>query len=167
MSWISVTHWRRFQHYDPAKRTPPWIKVYTELMSDDAFVGLSAHLRGILVSVWMEYAAARCQLRADTATLSRRLGVRVTVRDLDSLNHAGFLTIVASKTLADGYQGAGEVASARARATETEEETEVEKEKTPTYLPTEVRGEEPVGREGFSENGEPFVIPDVLKEIPW
>jgi hypothetical protein len=163
MPYISVRNWRKFQHYDPEKRTPPWIKNLTELMSSDDYLGLPASARGVLHGIWLEYARSRCELPGDTLNLTRRLSVKVSKRTLELLNHAGFIDIVASKTLAEGYQPA----SARARATEAEEEKEVEKEKTPTYLPTEVRGAEPVGREGFSENGEPFVIPDVLKEIPW
>lgn len=126
--WISVRNWRKFQHYDPAKRTPPWIKVYTELMSDDAFLGLTPHQRGILVSTWMEYASARCQLRANTVELSRRLNGRVTKRTLEALNHAGFIDIVASAVLAEGYQCASATLASRVPAHSRELETEKEKE---------------------------------------
>ena len=124
MSWISVRNWRKFQHYDPAKRAPKWIKVYAELMSDDAFLGLTFAQRGLLVSLWLEYANSRSAIRLDTASISRRLNGRATYAQLKSLSDAGFIDIVASKSLADGYHDAS-----------LEVEVEVEEEKNPS-LPT-------------------------------
>jgi hypothetical protein len=117
--WISVRGWRRFQHYDPAKRQPPWIKAYTELMSDDAYLGLSLRLRGILHGIWLAYAESRCALGANPVRLGLILGdSSVRTRDLARLNHAGFIEFVASKALAEGYRS-------RARVeTETEKEEE-------------------------------------------
>ena len=134
MEWISVRNWRTFQHYDPAKRQPPWIKVYTELMSDEAWLALSGNDRSVLCCIWLEYASSRCRLRADTRSLTRQLNLRVTKATLERLNHAGYIDIVASKTLADGYHHAS---ASRARVeTETEEEKETEpKAVTSTYNP--------------------------------
>ena len=120
MDWISVRNWRNFQHYDPAKRQPPWIKVYTELMSDEAWLALSGNDRSVLCCIWLEYASSRCRLRADTRSLTRQLNLRVTKATLTRLNHAGYIDIVASNTLADGYHGAS---TSRARV-EAEEEKE-------------------------------------------
>jgi len=125
--WISVVGWRRFQHYDPAKRTPPWIKNYTELMADDDYLGLSEHRALVLHRLWLEYASSRCRLRLDTRSLSRRLGLRVTSADMKALCDAGFLAIVASKALAEGYHDA----SPRAHDVETETETEEDTPPTP------------------------------------
>jgi len=104
--WISVVDWRTFQHYDPAKRQPPWIKTYVELMANEEYLSLSGHTRSILHGLWLEYASSRCRLHADTASLSSRLRLRVTKTHLQSLSDAGFIAIVASKTLADGYHDA-------------------------------------------------------------
>jgi hypothetical protein len=123
MMWISVRNWRKFQHYDPAKRIPPWIKNLTELMSNDSYLGLSLHQRGVLHGIWMEYARARCQLPASTSTLTRRLGERVTRPTLIALIDAGFIDFVASKLLAEGYQDASAVL-ALVRSQETEKEKE-------------------------------------------
>ena len=106
MPWISVRNWRRFQHYDVAKRQPIWIKTYTELLDDDAYRDLTMHQRAVLHGLWLAYASSRCQLAVNTASLSARLNLRVTSRQLEALNHAGWVDIVASKTLADGYQDA-------------------------------------------------------------
>lgn len=136
MGWISVVGWRRFQHYDPDKRVPPWIKNNTDLMANDDYLSLTEHRALMLHRLWLEYASSRCQLRLDLTTLGRRLGMRVTSKDIEALNHAGFINVVASKALAEGYQSA----SARAHATETETETETEKEQDlknkPSLLPT-------------------------------
>lgn len=144
MPWISVRNWRKFQHYDPDKRVPPWIKNHTELMANDDYLSLTGHDRAVLHGIWLEYASSRCQLRLDdvsitsrarfgtrfgTLSLSRRLNLRVTSATVDRLNHAGFIDIVASKALAEGYQDA----SARAHATEAEKEEE-EPPPTPTVL---------------------------------
>lgn len=98
--WITIPNWPKFQHYDPAKRQPPWIKVYTELLHDEAYLGLSLHARGVLHGLWLEYAMARRQIRDSTATVSRRLGERVSRATLDSLNRAGFIEYSASAPLA-------------------------------------------------------------------
>ena len=96
--WIVIPKWDEFQHRDMARSSvPPWIKTYTKLMGDDDFLDLSFHLRGILVSLWLEYAAARRQLRGSPSRLSRRLGKRITARDIESLYHAGFIGFSASK----------------------------------------------------------------------
>lgn len=124
MGWISVRGWRTFQHYDPEKRVPPWIKNNTDLMSNDAYLSLTVNRALMLHRLWLEYARSRCELSENTLLLSRRLAMKVTRRDLQALNDAGFIDIVASKALAEGYQSA----SARAHATETETEVETETE---------------------------------------
>ena len=129
--WIVIPRWDEFQHRDMARSTvPPWIKTYTKLMGDDDFRQLSFHLRGVLVSLWLEYAAARRQLRGSTAALTRRLGQRVTTRDLESLNHAGFIAFSASKP-------AGKVAGIPAGL-----EVEVENKEL-KILPSALKPEEP------------------------
>ena len=102
--WIVIPNWRRFQHY--RDRNPKWVKVYTELMSDPAFRGLTLHQRGLLISLWLEYATARRQLRDSTLTLTRQLGQRVMRRDVDALVDAGFVEVSASSPLAEPEQNA-------------------------------------------------------------
>lgn len=92
--WIRIPNWDDFQHYKD--RDPKWIKTYCRLVSDDAYRNLTFHQRGVLHSLWMEYARANRQLRDNTATLTRQLGHRVMRRDLEALNHAGFIELSAS-----------------------------------------------------------------------
>jgi len=99
--WIIVPKWDRFQHYHD--RSPAWIKVHVELLHDDAWLGLTSHQRGVLLKVWLAYAASHRQLRGTTSTLSRQLGERILITTLKALNDAGFIEFSASKPLAACY----------------------------------------------------------------
>ena len=142
MSWISVRNWRKFQHYDPAKRAPKWIKVYGELMHDDDFRSLSGFRRGLLISLWLEYSLSRTCLRLDLKMLNRSLGLDSKMSDWKALQDAGFIDILASKPLAERYQDASL-------------EVEVEEEKNPS-LPTSTYN---------AANGQPAHLPE-LRDMP-
>ena len=96
--WIEVVGWHRFQHY--SDRDPPWIKNYLALLHDHNYLSLTAHQRAVLHGLWILYASARCQVPVNTASLTRQLALRVSSRQLEALNHAGFIRFVASKPLA-------------------------------------------------------------------
>lgn len=106
--WIVIPNWAEFQHYK--NRDPSWIKAYTRLLSDDAWMSLTHHQRGILLGLWLIYARSDGQIRGSTVTVTRQLGgdtgQRVTTRDLEALNHAGLIHFSASKPLALRYQAA-------------------------------------------------------------
>jgi hypothetical protein len=107
--WIVIPKWDEFQHPDTARSgVPPWIKVYTRLLHNDAWLGLNPHERCLLLGVWLEYASAQRQLKVETTSveggvkvggksLSRRLNMRVFTSHLESLNDAGFIDFSASK----------------------------------------------------------------------
>lgn len=105
--WIVIPNWDDFQHPD-ATRTGniPWIKSYTRLQSDRNYLNLTFHQRGLLHSLWLEYARARRQLSGSTLSLTRQLGHRVATRDLKAIQQAGFITITASKPQAESKQPA-------------------------------------------------------------
>lgn len=136
-NWIVIPNWHGgkegFQHYKD--RDPKWIKNYTRLLSSDTYLGLSGHRRGIIHGLWLAYASSNCQLRVDTASLSRRLSLRVTMSDLVSLSDAGFLGFSASKPLANRDGNASP-------EVETETEAEKKKEQEPKAF-NEVRNERP------------------------
>jgi len=104
--WIIVPHWNRFQHY--TDRNPPWIKTYTELLHNDDWLALTDAQRGVLLTIWLEFAASCGQLRVSRMSLKVRS--QTLQRNLEVLNHAGFIRVVASKPLA----------LARSQETETE-----------------------------------------------
>jgi hypothetical protein len=167
MRWISVRNWRKFQHYDPEKRQPPWIKNYTELLHSNEYLRLPPGTRSLLHGLWLEYASSRCQLPLDTRSLSRRLNLRVTMQQLKSLSRAGFIDIVASDALAEGYQAASAVQASRAPAHSLEVEVEKDSRAVPVSSEPapapEDNGKALVNDQ--NEQGSVFV-PPTLKAIP-
>jgi len=94
-SWgrIGIPDWEKYQHRDTLRGTGvlPWIKLYTRLHHSDEWMTLSGHRRAVLVGLWIEYAMSKGKLADDTATLSRRLALRVTRTDLEALEQAGHI----------------------------------------------------------------------------
>jgi len=128
--WIVIPNWDKFQHYKD--RDPTWIKTYVSLTASDQYLALSGHRRGVLHGVWLEYARSHGQLRHDTLTLSRRLNLKVVTSDLESLNHAGFIEVAASKPLAIRYQDASDpLALARSREKIREEKNKKDTSEQP------------------------------------
>jgi len=100
--WLVIPRWDGFQHPDTTRTgSMPWIKNFTRLLSDDAYLDLSWQQRGLLHSIWLEYARSRGQVRVKTGSrhvsLSRRLGQTVRFSQLEALNHAGWIAFSASK----------------------------------------------------------------------
>lgn len=125
--WIWIPNWERFQHYKD--RNPPWIKNYVEILSKEDYLDLSSHRRGVLHGIWVAYALSHCRLRGDARSLSSRLRVRVKTTDVQSLNHAGFIELLASSVLAERLQNASTTRDTRARADARSQEAEAETEK--------------------------------------
>jgi hypothetical protein len=90
--WIVVPNWEKFQHYKD--RRPLWIKLYTELNSRDDWLELTFAERGLLVTIWIEYARAGGRLRRSKVPAKGPL--RHLQRHLERLNHAGFIRLSAS-----------------------------------------------------------------------
>lgn len=97
-TYIVIPRWDEFQHYKG--REPKWIKCYTRLLHDDAYLGLTANQRAVLHGLWMLYAKSGRNITENTSKLSRKLGLRVTKRTLDALSRAGFIHFSASTPLA-------------------------------------------------------------------
>jgi hypothetical protein len=111
MAWIIVRNWQKYQHRDAVrgkeKGAPAWIKAYISLMHDDDFLQLTLTQRGLLISLWLEYAQSSGQIPVSTQRVSRRLHAQVQQKSLDALVHAGFIEVSASKPPAFGQQAAG------------------------------------------------------------
>jgi hypothetical protein len=148
-SWIVVTRWDEFQHY--SKRDPIWVKVYTRLLADENYLGLTFHQRGVLQGIWLEYARSTRQLPGSTLSLTRRLGGKVSTRDLAALSDAGFIAIVASTPLAARYHDA---------SPETETETETYNPVTEPVLEQPTRDED----NGSGLGADPDEINRILAE---
>ena len=142
--WIVVRNWDKFQHY--GKRQPVWIKLYTDLNSNDNWCGLSTAARGMLATIWMEYARSRGHLTVGKCM--QLCGKSARSSHLDSLIHAGFIQVLASKPLAQNR---------------TEEELDLEAEKK---AKEDARAREPAARKtkaGKSKTRE--LPPDLLEQI--
>ena len=94
--WITIPNWESFQHYK--YRNPTLIKVYTKLLHNPAWVNLNFHQRGVLLTIWLEYAASNGEVSVEM--LRRYSGVAFRMHTLKSLSDAGFIELSASKPLA-------------------------------------------------------------------
>jgi hypothetical protein len=118
--WIVIPKWEEFQHYKD--RSPTWIKNYTRLLSDDAYLNLTYAQRGLLHGIWILRASAN---EAPTSTRTKHLlttnkaEARHFRNNLEALNHAGFITFSASKPLATPYQTASPEKRREERTTRT------------------------------------------------
>lgn len=97
---IRIRNWDKYQHRDAHRSdlTPPWIKSYTRQLADEDYLDLTFHQRGVLHGLRLEYARAGRDLPDNTLTLTRRLGQKVMRRDLNALNHAGFIELVPAQS---------------------------------------------------------------------
>jgi hypothetical protein len=88
--WIVARNFDRFQHYHD--RSPIWIKCYTDLLHDDDWTGLTAFQRGVLMTIWLEYASSDglLSLRALRAAEDER----IPTATLDTLAEAGWIRLV-------------------------------------------------------------------------
>ncbi len=99
--WLVIPKWDEFQHYK--NRDPAWVKLHRSLASDPEWIKLSGHCRAVLIGLWLEYASSNCQVAVNTSSLTRRLALRVSSRQLKTLETAGFIEVSASKPLASCY----------------------------------------------------------------
>jgi len=90
--WIIIPNWDKFQHYKD--REPVWIKVYCELNSRDEWLALTTAERGMLTTIWVEYARSRGRLRVEK--VMSLCGKSARSKHLASLNHAGFIELADS-----------------------------------------------------------------------
>jgi hypothetical protein len=95
--WIIVPNWDRFQHYKD--RNPAWIRTYVDLLDRPEYIDLTPTEQALLHRIWMMYARTNGQLRCATVAAAPRHR-RATVarpRHFESLNHAGFIALSASR----------------------------------------------------------------------
>ena len=93
---LLIPNWNRFQHYKD--RRPTWIKLYTDVLDNPQFLGLSMASRGLLMTIWVTYASNSCHICAKD--VSRFCHRSASYYQLIELNQAGFLEFAASTSLA-------------------------------------------------------------------
>ena len=152
--YIWVNRWDEYQTFQNKKGkpwAPPWIKLYPQILDDPDFTGLTWMSQLLLLKLFAAFAQTRGRLPADTRELSRRLGQRVTTAQLDSLNHAGWITVCSRNVLED-FRNRFWNRSA------LDVEVDVEEKKTPNPQPVVP-----------TPNGEPQQLPDlqhILRDMP-
>lgn len=100
--YIWVNRWDEFQSFQEKRGkpwAPPWVKLHTKILDNPEFLDLTPETRMVLVGIWALFARTHGTLTKDTRRLSRQLSQRVTERQLESLNHAGFITFCSGTVL--------------------------------------------------------------------
>ena len=89
MKYIKIVDWDKFQHY--TKRNPPWIKLHTSLLDNEAFECLHNDSKVLLICLWLFTARkGNGEILANLAYLQRKLPVGKKV-NLQPLMDAGFI----------------------------------------------------------------------------
>lgn len=117
--FFSVKNFERFQHYKD--RSPPWIKLYNELLDDYDFGRLQDASKMHLVAIWLLASRYDNRIPYDAEWIARRINATSRV-DLETLAKSGFISPDqgCSEPLAERKQDA---------MPETEGEGETEREK--------------------------------------
>jgi hypothetical protein len=98
--WIWISRWREFQHYRPRpERGPAWIKDYAAQLDDWRYLELTPTQRALLTDLRRMFSAGRAQLKRSTSAIGARLQMTVYHKDLEALNHAGFIEFISRETL--------------------------------------------------------------------
>ncbi len=101
MNTFSVKNFEKFQHYKD--RSPPWIKLYNELLDDYEFGRLQDASKMHLVAIWLLASRYDNQIPYDAEWVSRRINATEPV-DLIALARSGF--IILDQSLIDLAQDA-------------------------------------------------------------
>jgi hypothetical protein len=113
---MRVTNWNKWQSYRKDRGTPPWIKVYRNLLSNSEWAILTDAEKGQIISIWI-LAADKSGIIPDDARLIQKMCMLDEAPDLNKFKDLGFLDV----TLASG--------GCQVDAPETETETETETDK--------------------------------------
>lgn len=90
MDHFSVKNFEKFQHYKD--RSPPWIKLYNELLDDYAFASMPDEHKCHLMLIWLLASRMDNKVPLDPVWVGNRIGASAPV-NLDALNEAGFLVM--------------------------------------------------------------------------
>lgn len=87
MEYFRVTNWDHYQHY--SKRNPPWIKLYTSLLDDFAFLSLTESTRLLAFNLLMLAAKTGNKMPISPPWLMTRLAL--SEANLDALFEYGLI----------------------------------------------------------------------------
>ena len=97
---MRITNWDTWQTFRKDRGTPPWIKVYRNLLSNAEWVSLSDAEKGQLVSIWL-LAADKDGKIPDDPMLIKRMAMLDLQPNLNKFIELGFMT---GKCQPDGNQ---------------------------------------------------------------
>lgn len=89
--FFKVKNYDKFQHY--RDRTPPWIKLYNELLDDYDFGCLPDASKMHLVAIWLLASRSDNHLPRDPVWIAKRINATEPV-DLDRIEAAGFIVTI-------------------------------------------------------------------------
>ena len=118
MRTFRVKNFEKFQHYKD--RSPPWIKLYNELLDDYDFGQLPDASKWHLVAIWLLASRSNNEIPFDPDWVARRINAASPV-DLSDLEKRGF--IIASQHV-NGH--ASDALADRLHVARPERETEGE-----------------------------------------
>lgn len=122
MTTFSVKNYERFQHYKD--RSPPWIKLYNELLDDYEFARLQDASKLHLILIWLLASRSDNVLPYDAGWIGKRINATSKV-DLDALRKAGFILV--NQTLQQAEQVASTPLAPCKQDARPEREGETEK----------------------------------------
>ena len=88
MDYFAVKNYEKFQHYKD--RSPPWIKLYNDLLDNYEFACLQDASKLHLILIWLLASRHDNRLPWDETWIGSRIGATEPV-SLDSLQDAGFI----------------------------------------------------------------------------
>jgi hypothetical protein len=131
MTTFSVKNFEKFQHYKD--RSPPWIKLYNELLDDYEFGLLPDASKMHLVAIWLLASRSENKIPFDPAWVARRINATEQV-NLRLLADRGFILL--DQPLHTAEQVASEpIAERLPRGEGQVEDIEQEREKRDAALP--------------------------------
>lgn len=86
-----VTNWDNWQTFRKDRGTPPWIKVYRNLLSNEQWVELTDSEKGQLVSIWILAADKKGHI-PDSPKMIQRMAMLDKLPNINRFIELGFLT---------------------------------------------------------------------------
>ena len=90
MDYISIKNWEKYQHYK--KRSPPWIKLYKDLLDDYEYGGLQDDSKLLLISLFILASCCDNLIPNDPVWIKNKAMVQFSI-NINPLLEAGFIQL--------------------------------------------------------------------------
>lgn len=88
---MKITNWEKWQTFRKDRSTPPWIKIYRNLLSNIEWVSLTDSEKGQLVSIWILAADKNGEIPEDPVMI-QRMSMLDKKPNLNKFIDLGFMT---------------------------------------------------------------------------